>query len=113
MGRKEKPLNGQYRKIISENHTNTNNWLRTSDLKKETEGFIIGAQDQALTTNFMKAAIHKTRSCAKYRMDETVFHIVSECSKLAQKQYKHRHNTVCKHLHWLLCKANSIKVQLQ
>ena len=103
----EKPLHGQYRKIICENPTHTNNWLRTSDLKKETEGFIIAAQDQALTTNFMKAAIHKTRSCAKCRMcaekDETVFHIVSECSKLAQKQYKHRHDSVCKHVHWLLC----------
>ena len=108
----KKPLHEQYRKIICENPTHTNNWLRPS----ETEGFIIAAQDQILNTNFMKV-IHKTRSRAKCRMcaekNETVFHIVSECSKLAQKQYKHRHDTVCKHVHWLLCKANNIKVQPQ
>ena len=61
------------RKIICENPTHTNNWLRTSDLKKETEGFIIAAQDQALTTNFMKAAIHKTRSCANCRRMKLCF----------------------------------------
>ena len=36
--------------------------------------------------------------------DETVAHIVSECSKLAQKEYKQvRHDNVAKMLHWKLC----------
>ena len=36
--------------------------------------------------------------------DETVAHIVSECSKLAQKEYKQvRHDKVAKMLHWKLC----------
>ena len=36
--------------------------------------------------------------------DETVAHIVSECSKLAQKEYKQvRHDNVAKILHWKLC----------
>ena len=36
--------------------------------------------------------------------DETVAPIVSECSKLAQKEYKHvRHDSVAKMLHWKLC----------
>ena len=36
--------------------------------------------------------------------DETVTHIVSECSKLTQKGYKQvRHDNVAKMLHWKLC----------
>ena len=36
--------------------------------------------------------------------DETVNHIVSDCSKLAQRSYKARHNWVGKVIHWELCK---------
>ena len=36
--------------------------------------------------------------------DETVNHIVSECSKLAQREYKIRHDWVGKVIHWELCK---------
>ena len=32
--------------------------------------------------------------------DETVSHIVSGCQKLAQKQYKRRHDNVAKAIHW-------------
>ena len=36
--------------------------------------------------------------------DETVAHIVVECQKLAQKEYKQvRHDNVAKVIHWKLC----------
>ena len=36
--------------------------------------------------------------------DETVSHIVSECKKLDQKQYRcWRHDTVAQVIHWELC----------
>ena len=36
--------------------------------------------------------------------DETVAQIVSECSKLAQKEYKQvRHKNIAKMFHWKLC----------
>ena len=35
---------------------------------------------------------------------ESVSHIISECSTLAQKQYKRRHDKVCLNIHWALCK---------
>ena len=36
--------------------------------------------------------------------DETVAHVVSECPKLAQKEYKNlRHDNVAKVIHWKLC----------
>ena len=36
--------------------------------------------------------------------DETINYIISECSKLAQKEYKTRHNWVGKMIHWEMCK---------
>ena len=35
---------------------------------------------------------------------ETVTHIISECSKMAQKEYKTRHDWVGMVIHWELCK---------
>ena len=35
--------------------------------------------------------------------DETLNHIISKCSKLAQKEYKARHNWVSKVIHWEMC----------
>ena len=36
--------------------------------------------------------------------DETVNHIISKCSRLAQEEYKSRHNWLGKMFHWELCK---------
>ena len=44
-----------------------------------------------------------SRACGA--SDETVSHIVSECSKLAQKEYNQvGHDNLAKMLHWKLCK---------
>ena len=40
--------------------------------------------------------------------DETINRIISECSKLAQKEYKTRHDLVGKVIHWELCKKFKI-----
>ena len=67
-------------------------WLRRGSLKRQTESLIIAAQDQALGTNYRKAKIEHSRESVMCRMrktsDETVTHIISECSKLAQTDYK-------------------------
>ena len=39
-----------------------------------------------------------------------VFHIVSGCSILAQKDYKRRHDKVCLNIHWELYKTYRVKV---
>ena len=36
--------------------------------------------------------------------DETINHIISECCKLAQNEYKTRHEWIGKVIHWELCK---------
>ena len=105
-----KALHGQYLKDIKDKTDNdiTWNWLKNGELKKETEGFLIAAQDQALRTNAIKAKIDKVTEDSKCRLckekDETIDHLISSCSKIAQTDYKERHNKVASMLHWNLCK---------
>ena len=57
-------------------------------MKREIESLIAAAQDQSIRTNLVKTKIDKSqgdslcRVCRK--VDESVDHIVSGCSKLAQ-----------------------------
>ena len=64
-------------------------WLRKGNFKRETESLLIAAQDSAIRTNHIKARIDKTQQNSKCGLcgdrDETINHIISECSKLAQK----------------------------
>ena len=74
-------------------------WLRKADLKVETEAMLCAAQEQAIRTNYVKHKIDKTTQSPLCRMTdntETTSHIVSECEKLAQKEYKRRHNNVAR-----------------
>ena len=41
--------------------------------------------------------------------EETVKHIISECSKLAQLEYKRIHDKVAGAVHWSLCETYHIK----
>ena len=90
------------------------NWLYQQDLKKETEGLLIAAQDQALRTNYIKHKIDKVpgssplcRMCRNH--NETIDHILSACPKLAQTEYKARHDRIAAALHWSLCKVFGFK----
>ena len=65
--------------------------MKKGYLKKETESTVVAAQDQALCTRNLRNKVcgenaqSICRGCsAAY---ETVAHIVSECSKLGQKEY--------------------------
>ena len=67
----------------------------------------MAAQNSAIRTNHIKAMIDKTQQNSKCRLcgdwDETINHI-SEYSKLAQKEYKARHDWIGKVIHWEMCK---------
>ena len=62
-------------------------WLRKGSLKRETGSVLIAAQNNTIRTNHIKARIDKMQQNSKYRLcgnrDETIHHIISECSKLA------------------------------
>ena len=40
--------------------------------------------------------------------EETIDHLVSSCSKIAQTDYKERHDKVASMLHWNLCRKYNI-----
>ena len=63
-------LHGQYLKDMEGKADIEKAWssLRNGDLKKETEGFLLAAQDQALRTNAIKAKIEKATDDSKYRL---------------------------------------------
>ena len=76
------------------------------DLKKETESLITAAQDQALRAHVIKANIEYQSLSALDRMcgkrQENVEHIVCGYRKLAQRDYKKRHDTLARVGHWEL-----------
>ena len=110
---KEKVLHGKFVRDTEEvRDVETWAWMRKGYLKKETEGMIIAAQDQALRTNWIKKNIDKQDISEKCRMcgerDESVSHIVAECSKLAQTEYKARHDNVARIIHLELCQNRNL-----
>ena len=40
---------------------------------------------------------------------ETVQHTICKCKKLAQREYKRKHDTVAKLVHWKLCEKNNLE----
>ena len=72
-----------------------------------TEGYICAAQENVLNTRNYCASVmnqeidNMCRMCGEYA--ETVGHLVSACSKLAQSEYKRRHDTMGKRVYWEVC----------
>ena len=66
---------------------------------------LCAAQEQAIRRNYVKHKIDKTSQSPLCRMCdkriETISHIMSECEKLTQKEYRRRHD-VAKIVHWKL-----------
>ena len=83
-------------------------WPRKGNPKRETESLLIAAQNNAIRTNHIKERIDKTQLNSRCWLcgdrDETIIHMISEYCKLAQKEYKTRHNWVGKVFHWEMCK---------
>ena len=100
---------GQFVREIKEdiNESKSWNWVKNSDLKSSTTALIFSSQKQALRTNYTKFHIDKTSESPLCRLcgikGESISHLISECSKLVQKQYKERHDSVAQNIHWELC----------
>ena len=81
-------------------------WLQNGDLTRDTESTIVAAQNQNIRTNLVKSKIDKSRKDMLCRLckkaDENIDHVVSGRSKLAQKEYKRRHDNLGKTVQWKL-----------
>ena len=88
-------------------------WTRKCDLKIPTEALICFAQEQVIRKNYVKYHINKSVDLLSCRLcsekGETIGHIVSECSKLAQSEYKRRHGNVARMVHWKLYEEFNIE----
>ena len=98
---KGKHLYGRFNRLINDiSNEKTWTWLKKGNFKRETESLLIAAQNNAVRTNHIKARIDKTQQNSKCRLcsdrDETINHIITECSKLALKEYKPRNYGVDK-----------------
>ena len=105
----EKQLHGRFKRLINNiSHDKTWTLLRKGNFKRETESLLMAAQNSTVRTNHIKTRIDKTQQNSKFRLcsdrEETINHIISECSKLAQKEYKAKHDWVGKVIHWEMCK---------
>ena len=106
-----------YGQFIRDMPENTNKekswlWLRKCDLKIPSEAQISPAQEQT-RTNYVKYHIDKSVDSPFCRMcgetGETISHIVRECSKLAQREYKRRHDNVARMVQQKLCEKFNLE----
>ena len=74
-------------------------WIKSGDIKGETESTIVAAQDEAISTNYFKNKVLKEEIEDKCRLcklhEETIDHLTSGCHILAKNEYLMRHDKVC------------------
>jgi hypothetical protein len=115
---KQKSLHGRYFKELEQPEINiqaSHAWLKKSNIHPETEGSIFAIQDRVINTrNYKKhicglqSIIDKCRICGTE--GETIEHIISSCTVLAQSEYKKRHDIFAKIIHMnLAVKFNLLK----
>ena len=72
----------------------------------------MAAQDQTISTNYFKNKILKEEiesKCRLCKQHETIDHLTLGCPILAKNEYLMRHDKVCTHLHYSICKALGIE----
>ena len=88
-------------------------WMKDCSLKKWTEGYVCAAQENVLRTRYYSRSVLKADcepNCRLCGYDvETVGHLVSACSKLAQTEYKRRHDHMGLRIYWELCGKYGLK----
>ena len=88
-------------------------WLKRDSLYKWTEGYVCAAQENALKTRNYCATILKEGCRPECRMcgehPETVMHLVSGCSKMAQTDYRRRHDKMGLRVYWEVCGLYGLK----
>ena len=80
---------------------------------RQTEGFIVAAQDQSLFTGNFRANILHNGAAPRCRFcntsTKTIDHLISGCTILAPNEYTNRHNRVGQYIHWKICNHYNIE----
>jgi len=88
-------------------------WLKSGNIKEETESTIVAAQDQAISTNYFKNKIMREEIESKCQLckqhEETIDRLNSGCPIFVKNEYLIRHDKVCTHLHYSICKVLGIE----
>jgi hypothetical protein len=89
-------------------------WLKSDYIKGEAESTIVAAEDQATSTNYFKNKILKEEIESKCRLckqhEETIDNLTSDVPFWRRANtYLIRHDKVCAHLHYSICKALGIE----
>ena len=74
---------------------------------RDIESLISATQNQSVRTNLATAKIDKNQKdtlCRQCKKAGKSIDVVSGCSKLAQKEYKRRHDNLGKIVHWKLAR---------
>ena len=110
-------MHGQLPRNLDEKLVDTeqsHRWLKFGDIKGETESTIVAAQDQAISTNYFKKKNLKEEIESKCQLckqhEETIDHLTSGCPILAKNECLMRHDKICTHLHYSICKALGIEI---
>ena len=73
-------------------------WLKFGDIKEETDGTILAAEDHVLSTEYFKNNVLKKNIDSKCWLckphEENFGRITSECPVLAKNEYLMKHDTV-------------------
>ena len=84
-------------------------WLNSGGIKGETESKRVAVQDHAISTNYFNNKILKEETESKCRLckqrEETIDHLTSGCPILEKTEYLMRHDKVCTHVHYSICKT--------
>lgn len=110
----EKVLHGRYFRDVKEvSGERSWQWVRAGYMGKNLEGFVFAAQENVLKTRLYRNTILKEevtgncRVCGK--VGESVGHLVSGCSGLAQREYKRRHDRMGLRVYWEVCRLYGVE----
>ena len=103
-----KGLHGKFFNAVKEVASDRSwQWLRGGYLYKRTEGFVCAAQEDVIyTRNYCSSVAHmdvenKCRMCGE--PGESIRHLVSGSTMLAQREYRRRHDTMGLRVYWEVC----------
>jgi hypothetical protein len=111
-----KRMHGKFPNILAEklvDNEQSYRWIKSGDIKRETESVKVATQDSAISTDYYNNKISKKEIGNKCRLfkqqDKIIDRLTSGCPILEKNEYLMRHDRVGAHLHYSIRKALGIE----